>query len=66
MRRQEEPAVLMLTPQPGTVPGSYPFTVTATSTDDPSVTNTTNGSSQITKQPTSVIVPLKPTSSLAS
>jgi len=35
---------LKLTPQAGTAPGTYPFTITATSTGDPSVTATTNGS----------------------
>ena len=32
----------------GTAAGSYPFTVTATSTSDPSVTSTTNGTLVVT------------------
>ena len=34
---------LMLTPATGTAPGNYPFTVTATSTADPTVSSTTSG-----------------------
>jgi len=34
---------LVLAPEQGTPPGNYPFTVTATSTTDPSVASTTDG-----------------------
>ena len=39
---------LTLTVKPGTTPGSYPFTVTATSTSDPAVTGTASGTLIVT------------------
>jgi len=39
---------LTLTANQGTTPGGYPFTVSAASTSDPSVTNTTNGTLTVT------------------
>jgi hypothetical protein len=51
---------LMLTPAAGTIPGAYPFTITAVSTTDPTVTATVRGT--VTVLAGSVQVTLTPSS----